>query len=398
MARYYHALDSLVAVRDSMDARQVLPRPDAYYFRLTTPGTLYQASVHQFFANVDTTNISEQGKRTRSVNHSLARLYTANPWLVSQTEGQIKEQGLIREDITKETMRADNNLSEKVLEANLGPEMDEIVTVITRRPNFWKFQSNSSINFNQNYSSKNWGNSNVFSGLATFTLNTTYNSQRKLNISNVFNIRLGFQTNKNDKNRTFTPTSNAMDNTTNAGWKFHKWWNYSLQVRMSTQVVPAYAANTDNVTTDVLSPLNVTIAPGLTTSFQWGKKKKFTGNMSMAPLAYNIVYCQRSSLVTRNGIKAGHHSRHSFGPNITVNYNWPVSKNINWSSRVFWYSNLHMTKIEWENNFRFTINKLISASLHLYPRMDDSNPSIKNEHGRYIQFKEDLALGLNYSF
>jgi len=163
-------------------------------------------------------------------------------------------------------------------------------------------------------------------------------------------------------------------------------------------VVPQYNSNSDVVNTDILSPLNVTIAPGLTTSFQWGKKKKFTGSVSMAPLAYNIVYCQREALVTRFGIDSGHHSRHSFGPNVTVNYNWPVCKNINWSSRVFWYSNLHMTKIEWENNFRFTINKLISATMQIYPCIDDSNPSIKNEHGQYLQFKEYMALGLNYSF
>ena len=179
----------------------------------------------------------------------------------------------------------------------------------------------------------------------------------------------------------FRPNTNSLRFTTNWGYQAVKNLYYSGQVNMSTQIVPNYRENSDVVQSDFLSPLDITIAPGMRYTIAWGKKKKFTGSLNMAPLAYNIRYVDRDLLVTNYGVRPGHNSKHSFGPNVTLNTGWQIFKPVHWSQRLFWYSNLHMTRIEWEHNFNFSINRLMNASLNVYPRIDDSSRNNKNKKG-----------------
>lgn len=405
LAHYMNELDALVLNREFQNQQVVSPELDAYYYRLMTPGTLYASPVHSVMSTVSVDPTDEKQLRLEYINRALAQIYGTYPTLIQQTQGQLAESGVIREDMVKQTFSTDSKLSETVAAVDLGPSLDEDLVLVTRRPNFWKTNGNLSLNFTQNYASKKWGNNNVFSGATVITLNANYNNLKKITLTNNMNIRVGFQTDKNDKMRAFRPSTNAADYTGNLAYKISKYWNYSLNVRLATQVVPSYVANTDKVNTDFLSPLNVTVGPGLTSTFAWGKKnekgvlvKGVTGSLSMAPLAYNVVYVQRDALVTNYGVRAGHHSRHSFGPTITISSNWPINKTITWINRMRWYSNLHTTTLEWENTFRFVVSKLITAQLHFYPRFDDSGIAFKNEHGNYLMLKEDMSLGLAYAF
>ena len=47
---------------------------------------------------------------------------------------------------------------------------------------------------------------------------------------------------------------------------------------------------------------------------------------------------------------------------------------------------------------RREVSKYINATLHIYPRYNDSNPGAKNKNGRYFFFKESLSMGMNYNF
>jgi len=336
-------------------------------------------------------------KRLQAINKALAGVYVSHPWLVGQTEEDLKKQTAIREDV-KDKMKSDNNLSDKVAAATLAPQIEEKIEVKTRRPNFWKFSGATSLNFTQYYFSDNWtGGENKYTGLTTLSLNANYNDEKRLTWTNNLSMQLGFTTSKSDKRRAFRPTSNNIQYTTNAGLKAIKTWSYTAQVVIKTHLVPQYNINTDEAVLDIFSPMSVTIAPGMKYTFAYGKKKKFTGSVNIAPLAYNIQYVQRDNLVTRYGVRAGHHSAHTFGPNILLTYNWPIAKNVNWSSRLYWYSNLHLTSIDWQNTLAFTINKYLKATLFVHPVFDDRSLSWKGKHG-YLRMEENLALGLNYSF
>ena len=393
--QYNAALQFLVDQRETANqqAHDSNVIPDAYLFQVLSTPTLYSAPLHQIISEEDSLSADMHVQRVQMVNQALARLYVENPSMVEQTETTLKEQGKIREDIA-EKIHTEDQLATRVAAASLKPEGVDSVEVKTRRPNFWKFPGSTALNFTQYAYSHNWpGGENKYSGLTTIILNANYNDERKFTWTNNLDFRLGFQTSKTDKNRTFRPTNNQVVYTTNAGLKAYKTLSYTITVRMSTKIVPNYSPNTDQVYEDCLSPLVVTIGPGMTYSYKLGKKKPITGALSVAPLAYNIRYVQRASLVTRYGVRPGHHSSHAFGPTATLTYAWTIMPQVRWTGRFYWFSNLHKTQFDWTNTFNFTINKYFNATLNIHPTFDDN---VKTNKG--VRVEENLGLGMSYSF
>ena len=398
---YLHALDSLVWERDSLNNVTTSSAPNPYYYQLLSHPTLYSLPLHQMMNYTDTSCPDLQMQRLYASRKMLSMLYVEAPWLVTQTENDIMAQTAIRSDV-HDMLQSSDKLSDKVAAATLAPSMDEPVEVITRRPNFWKLTGSSALQFMQSWFSDNWyqgGEKNYMCNL-DITLRANYDDQRKIKWENTLDVQLGFQTTESDKNRTFRPNHNLLRYTFNGGYKAWKDWYYSLQVILKTQIAPTYQKNTDNITSEFLSPLEVTVAPGMKYEIKWGKKKKFTGQLNVAPLAMHIIYVKDDDLVKNYGIEEGKNQKTTFGPNITLNTNWPITKQINWRSRMYWMSNFDYNIWEWENTIDFTVSKLITTSLYLYPRFDNSNEKYKNNSrfDTYMMFKEWLSLGLKYNF
>lgn len=398
---YMQRLHSLASLRDSLSTIPSSLMPNAYYCQMLASPTLYSSPIVQMMSGADSSpyEADDQLRRVYAVNSALAMFYVRAPWLVAQTESDMRKQGSLREDIS-EKIQAQDRLSDKVQGGSLTPTTDDDIVVVTRRPNFWKVTGNTSMQFSQSHFSDNWagGGENAYAGLAAITLNFNFNNQKKITWNNTLDARLGFTTKKSDKSRVFRPNTNSIRYTTNWGYQAVKNLYYSGQINLSTQLVPNFRENSDVVQSDFLSPLDITISPGMRYNIAWGKKKKFTGQINVSPLSYSIRYVDRDLLVTNYGVRPGHNSSHNFGPNITANTSWQVFKAVRWTQRVYWFSNLHLTRIEWEHNFHFSINRLMNASLNVYPRIDDSSKNFKNKKGRYIMFKEYFSMGFNYSF
>ena len=398
---YLQALDSLVAERDSLSKVAPFPTPNAYYYQILSRPTLYSTSLHQAMGQTDTSCSDMQIQRIFAARKALSSLYAKAPQLVTQTESDILGQAGIRSDIN-EMLQTSDKLADKIAAATLEPDMNEPIQVITRRPNFWKFAGSSALQFMQSYFSDNWyqgGEKNYMCNLDV-TLRANYNDQSKINWENTLDIQLGFQTTESDTKRTFRPNHNLLRYTFNGGYKAWKSWYYSLQVILKTQIAPTYQRNTDKITSEFLSPLEVTVAPGMKYEIKWGKKKKFTGQLNVAPLAMHIIYVKNDDLVKNYGIPEGKNQKTTFGPNITLNTNWPITKQINWRSRMYWMSNFDYHIWEWENTIDFTVTKLITTTLYLYPRFDNSNEKYKknSRFDTYMMFKEWLSIGLKYNF
>ena len=399
---YLLVLDSLVKVRDTENSVEADVTPNAYYFQLLTNPTLYNSPLHQMMTKADSTTQDLQLQRLFTMRKMLSSLYTEAPWLVTQTEGDIRGQSAIRSDVN-DKLKASDKLAEKVVASTLAPTLDEPVEVITRRPNFWKLSGNASLQFSQNHFSDNWykgGESNL-NGYIALTLRANYNDQRKIHWENTLDAQLGFQTTESDKNRSFRPTNNLLRFTTNGGYKAWKNLYYSLQVILQTQIAPNYEKNKDKLISKIFSPLEVTIAPGMKYELALGKKKQFTASLNAAPLAMKIIYVGRDDLVKRYGLDEDTNHKITFGPNITLNTKWQICKQIVWTSRSYWMTNFDYNIWEWENTFDFTITKLIAAKLYLYPRYDDSNDKYRsgeNHDGTFMMFKEWFSLGLSYNF
>lgn len=396
---YLQKLQRLVERRDSVGNITSYPAPNAYYYQILSAPTLYSTPLHQMMSGTDSTYADKQLQTLYYINTMLARIYAKYPELVQQIEDSIRNQGQFRDDIN-EKINVKEKLSEKVGEANLSPTLDENIQVITRRPNFWKFSGNTSLQFSQSHFSENWhkGGENNFTGNFYLTLKANYNNQRKIVWDNTLELQVGAQTSPSDSKRSFRPTVNKLIYTTNFGYKAYKTLYYSCLVIMDTQVLPNYFANTEDLHSKIFSPMDLSIGPGMKYDFQYGKKKRFTGTLNVAPLAYHLKYVGREELATYHGIDEGKHAKHTFGPTATLNTTYKICNQVTWSSRILWQSNYHYTKIDWYNEINFVVTKLISAKLILNPILDDSAPRFRNANGKYIMFNENLSIGLNYNF
>lgn len=399
VSSYLQKLQRLVEQRDSVSVLATTPAPNAYFYQILSAPTLYSSPLHQMMSNTDTLYKDKQLQTLYSINQMLAKLYARNPELVQQTEENIKSQGQFRDDIN-EKINAKDKLSEKVGEAALSATLDENIQVVTRRPNFWKFSGNTSLQFSQSHFSANWhkGGEDNFAGNFYLTLHANYNNQRKFKWNNTFELQMGAQTAPSDNNRTFRPTANKIKYTTNIGYKAYKSLDYSMLVVMETQPLPNYYANTDNLQSKFFSPMTLSVGPGLAYSFQWGKKKRFTGNLNVAFVAYHLKYVGKDELVTKHGLEEGKHASHTFGPSATLNTTYKICNQVAWTSKIDWRSNYHYTRIDWYNQINFTVTKLITAMLIVNPILDDSSIRYRNENGKYIMLNENLSIGLSYSF
>lgn len=416
LRNYTDSLNALVA-RQASQATLGQKTPSPYLFHLLGPGTLYHSALTQQMAQTTppaaaNSNLPSLGSTDdeqlllhEASNQELSLAYIRIPQLFTTTQTALAETGGIRSDL-EQTVVEDVKLAEKVVE-DVPDVIVEAAEPEVKRPNFWTFKGNGSIQFNQNYYSKNWyqGGENTYSMINQLSFDANFNNQRKVQWDNKFEAQLGFQTSQSSVPK-FRPNSNLLRLTSNLGIKAIGNWNYSAQLQLQSQPYRGYQGSTRNVISDFLSPLYVRSSIGMDYNI---KKKRFTGKLHLAPLSYVITYVHVDSRVTRYGIVKGHNSKHEWGPNIDFTFDYKITKDISWHSRLYWFSNFALTRIENEHTFNFSINKYLSAKLYLYPRYEDTKfyNFKQNEDGSRAEdsarrthwmFKEWLSLGLNYDF
>lgn len=383
---------------------------DANFFRFYSPATLYRAPLAQTFGiewepvlpgKVKTLKpyIQLEDSVLQSLeeqNRILMRTYVKEPWLVRSTEEQLDNAGELKEEV-KPAPPQQVQLAEKEMDIDLTPDVGDI-RIMVRRPNFWSCNGDYSLQFTQSYFSENWyqGGENNYTMLALATMNAKYDNKDKVQWENKLEMRLGFQTSKSDEIHKFKTNDDLLRFTTKIGYKAAKRWFYTLQVQVYTQFYPSYNANSHDVSSDFMSPFNMSVSLGMDYKLELNK---FKGSAVLTPISYNFRYVDRESLRKNFGIEEGHNTYNYFGPSITVNYTWDIYKNIRWDARIYWFSNLEMTTIEWENTLTFSLTKFLTAKMFLYPRFDDSSPNYRSEDKEtYFMFKEWFSLGVNYAF
>jgi len=418
LSAYNQALDNLVKTRDqeaqsaAYTAENVKLNP--YFFRLMTPDTYYGNPMHQVMG------ISSDEGESAVAERILAQTYVNNPRLISRTEEVMKEEPALLEEIKAPVEVVETKLAEQAVAVDLDTDVPDTVVIIPKKPNFWKFTGNTSLQFTQSYFSDNWyqGGENNYAGIGMLTLEANYNNQQKIQWDNKLEAQLGFQTTNSDQYHKFRVTSNLLRLTSKLGYKATKNWFYTGQLMTYTQLSPFYEKDKNFWKSRFGTPWYLTLSVGMDYKYK-SKNNKVELSVYLSPVAYYMTYVDR-----RGGIIEGTynekfyadaygvikenkgiyraHSFHKFGPNLTVNSKIQIVKNVMWTSRLYWFSNFHSTLIEWENTFDFTINKYLSAKFYAYPRFDDSSIAYRRNRttnrGRYLMFKEWLSLGISYSF
>ncbi|MGL4292736.1 MAG: DUF3078 domain-containing protein [Bacteroidales bacterium] len=260
----------------------------------------------------------------------------------------------------------------------------------------WQSRISSSIQFSQNYVSENWyqgGESNInILSLQAFRLKK-YDETKRTDFEFNLDLKTGFYTTPSDTMRAFRVNDNLFQLTTKYGIRAFEKWYYTGSLLFKTQVFNNYKANTNDLLAQFLSPAELNLSIGMDYKFE-NQRKNFVWSLLIAPLAYNLKYVANIKEIdeTRFGIDAGKHALNQVGSSITNGFEWKITRNISWNSRLFLFSNYHKSQGDFENTFNFSINRFFSTRISLHLRYDDD---IKDDQD-LLQFKELLSFGFNY--
>ena len=125
--------------------------------------------------------------------------------------------------------------------------------------------------------------------------------------------------------------------------------------------------------------------------------KKGSISVFPGPLSYKITYVAVPEVAKRYNFEDGKSFRDDIGSKLEVNFNYQLAKGLNYVTRFYYYTGRYeYVQMDWENTFNFQMNKHLSAKFFFHVRYDD-NRDPHEEYG-YLQFKEYLTFGLNYSW
>lgn len=362
-------------------------RPDGHYFSLFTPITFYPGVTEKWF------QLGRAGEQNE-VERAMMAVYLNRPDLVENTAGELDRIGPVLTPPTQPVAPPPSiaeRVDAKVVETEYVP-----VDVVVRKPNFWTFAGDYTLQLFQNYISSNWykGGESSYSMLGTVTLQANYNNKQKVKWDNKLELRLGFQNSRGDTLHTFKTSEDLIRYTGKFGVQASKRWYYTFQLIASTQFTRGYKSNDPFVYSDFLAPLTLNPSVGMDYTVKtFGGR--LTGSVHLAPVAYTFKFVQHRNLATNYGIDEGRHTAGDFGSELTADLKWNITDDISWKTRLYGYTSYHRSTIEWENTLSFRVNKYISSNLFIYPRFDDA--ATRDDHHGYWMFKEYISLGFAYS-
>lgn len=391
-------IDSLALLRRQLDSmqqeNQALRREstDGRYFRLFAPTTFYHSGARKALSLSPQTG----DEVTDAVDAAMLNLYMRRPDLVRSNETQLQQAGTVRDDVYQE-MTQQVELVDMVPQAPEVPEEVAPVVLEVKKPNFWKFKFDGSLQFLQNYVTDNWhkGGESNYSAVASTVFELNYNDKDRVTFDNKLEMKLGFLTSPSDTVHKFKPNNDLLRYTGKLGLQAHKRWYYTLQILAYTQFTRGLKANDTKVYSDFMSPFDLNVGLGMEYKVE-ALNKRLTGTLNFLPLSYNFRYVDRLALSTSYGLKEGSHAMHDFGSQLTIDLTWKMADQISWKTRLYGFTSYKRALVEWENLITLQVSKYISANLFLYPRFDDSGK--RNDSTGYLQFQEYSSLGISYSF
>lgn len=395
--------DSLRNYKQMLDTTSInIPDSDRdpRTFYIFAPATFYYSVAKDLLQTNDDNQAKQPYDSSRDMDKIMMNIYLNHPNLVAKSERSLNRIGSVH----KEMDAPIKNKVQLVTKADALPieEDDEEhfnlpMEIVVKKPNFWKYSGDYYLQMLQNYVSSNWykGGESNYSMVASVTMQANYNNKQKVKLDNKLEMKLGFQTSRGDTLHSFKTSEDLIRYTGKLGLQASKKWYYSLQLIAYTQFMRGYKSNDKKVYSDILSPLNINLSVGMDYNVVWFNKK-LTGNIHLAPLAYNFKYVGRKELATRYGLDEGKHTLNDFGSECTVDLTWAFTNTIKWKTRLYGYTTYERAEVEWENTISFQFNKYITSNLFIYPRFDDG--AKKDESHGYWQLKEYMSIGFAYSF
>lgn len=387
--------DSLAALRHRIDtSATATATADMRLARLFMPFTFYHDVAERAF-KVGSDTLAQDGLDGMA-DRVMTHILLTRPDLVADSEERLRKAGSIRNEFDKPVRR------EVKLASHIEPVPEDGFVpvpsgVLIRKPNFWTFSGDSYLQFLQNYVTGNWykGGESNYSMVSSLTLNANYNNKSRVKFENKLELRLGFQTSRDDTLHKFKTNNDLIRYTGKLGLQAHARWYYTLQLLAYTQFTHGLKSNDKYVYSDFMSPFNLNLGLGLDYTVETNNKR-LKGNVNLSFLSFNFRYVDRKYLASRYGIGGDYRTREDFGSQLTANLTWTLSDNVTWKTRLYGYTSYSRAEVEWENTITLKVSRYISTNVFLYPRFDDATK--RDDKLGYLQFKEYCSLGFSYAF
>lgn len=258
----------------------------------------------------------------------------------------------------------------------------------------WHWKGDHTLTMQQTAQSVNWykgGDNNMsISGSQKITV-SRYDEDAKTTFEGVLDLKLSGYYTKADTIHSMKVSDNELSLTLKYGYKAWKKWYYSAQLYAKTPVFDYYKPNSKVCKSTFLSPLELNLSFGVDYQYT-SPNKRFTYSLLLAPLSYDLKAVRDDRVaVTDYGIPEGDATMHKIGSSITTKFEWKMSENASWSSRLYYFTPYTSIQVEFENTFNFKISRFFTARIYAYPRFDDSRDT-------ETEFKEMLTVGFSYQW
>lgn len=280
--------------------------------------------------------------------------------------------------------------------------MKQVVPEIEPTRINWLHSFDGSLHFSQAYISPNWyqgGNSNlnmIVGALYNVKLNPKFNPN--VIFETTVSYKLGLNNAPEDSIHKYNISEDLFLVNSKFGLKAARRWYYSITALFKTQLLNSYKVNTNEMIAAFLSPAELNVGVGLTYSYE-NPRKTVQFSASIAPLSYNLKTCTNPNLNPEAfGIDAGKTSKSEYGSSLELTFKWRLTYNIQYSSRLFAFTDYHYLQGDWENTIDFSINRFMSARIFAHLRYDSQAPVVADTSWRHWQFKEILSIGFSYKF
>lgn len=261
----------------------------------------------------------------------------------------------------------------------------------------WIQSFQGSLQFSQAYNSPNWyqgGNNNVnlISNLQWgVRLNPAFHPN--LLFENTVQYKLAVNSAPEDTIRHYNISEDRFQVNSKFGLKAASNWYYTVNMQFKTQFLSNYATNSRQKKVTFLSPGELNVGLGMTYSFTTpGKKANF--NISMAPLSYNMICFDDETVKAFNGRRV----TNQYGSTFEGRMSWRVAYNINYTTRLYTFTNYKYIQGDWENTLSFDINRYLSTQIFVHLRYDSSSRSDEYVNWHKFQLREILSFGFSYRF
>ena len=414
--KYISVLDSL----NSPDTPERYIETDPDYYKLFVPATYFKSSIGQLSTVKKSALVPEKATTIAALKHlpiddslfttkervnkivdkALMNLYLNNPEAIVFTEDELEMAGVFVDNIeSEEDINASNVKSNMldVLTANSPLELEQEAEVEVRKPQFWKFSGNGSLQFSQHYLSDNWykGGESSVALIGTLQLAANYNDKEKVQWENLLDAKLGLASTPSDQVHKYLTNTDQLRIFSKLGIQAAKNWYYTISAEFKTQFVNGYKANDPTLISTFLAPADLTVALGM--DFK-KKNDKFSFSLLLAPINWTMRYIGSKDIdETTYGLDEGKSVKHNFGSEIQPTLTWNITKNITLESRLDYLTSYQWVRVEWENTLNLAVSRFLSTKVYVHARYDDSAVPL-NGSTSYFQLSELLSFGLSYSW